>query len=269
MAWKKFVESLKKDKLNKWYSFFLLALSFISFIFLIFFFSLKVIEAEIIIWLFIFISIGVYWLFVIGLICKKSENNFLNKNPLLFQIVVIILLSIALGSFFIQIFYPINLPYTIHLGPLDYHPFNDSNQTESSPSVKLVCKQDSFKNMINKRNLDCEIEKTTGWNGTEIEIIEIDDENGIRYWHPKKGDKIVSIRLENEREYKIKAYYEGGDISLTLFRKINFLSEEEYGELRNKRMGLIGAFVIFSLTALTSFLRNIKEIMKKEKSKNM
>ena len=237
---------------------------FLTFSFL---FLSQIIEINIIILFFFLIFLASYSLVIIKFLCEKSESKFIKNNRLFFQIVIIILLSIAFGSSFARIFYPPTLPYTIIFGPLSYSPYDNSTQKGISPSLILKCEQREFKNIIEEQIITCIIKKNIpGWNNTVINHIEVNyGSDSNNFWkNLDKGDKI-DFNIKNENNYTITAFYHGGNIKVDLFNKIDFLSIDDYSELRYKRMGIISAFVIFSMSILISFVKNISE-MKRDNS---
>ena len=173
----------------------------------------------------------------------------------------------VIAKSFARIFYPPTLPYTIIFGPLSYSPYDNSTQKGISPSLILKCEQREFKNIIEEQIITCIIKKNIpGWNNTVINHIEVNyGSDSNNFWkNLDKGDKI-DFNIKNENNYTITAFYHGGNIKVDLFNKIDFLSIDDYSELRYKRMGIISAFVIFSMSILISFVKNISE-MKRDNS---
>lgn len=237
-------------------------LFFILYIFLLIFtylFLSKILERFFITVILSISLFSVYLLIIVYYICKRSKITFCRNNPFFFQLPILILLSVALGAVIASIFYPFNLPYKIVLGPIGYQPYE--NFTVPTPAISFVCTQEHYKNFIDGKILKCKINSlTSGWNDTSIARVELITDSSITYFYPEdKGDLL--IQLDNNVTYQIKAYYESGDINLDLFPNTVFLTEEEYRDTNIKRLGLIGAFLVFSLSVLTSFVEKLVSML--------
>jgi len=252
----------KDEKFPPILSFILLILFFISFIILTIFISSWIIESSFlwgVLFLFLFSLFPLLYLFWI---CKRSENIFLKKNRFKIQLIFMLLISILLGSFFSNIFYPASLPNTITLGPL-HHSYSSSNDSLISPNIQFSCSSiKDFKNPVEGDKITCNVkEKGIGDNNSFINRIEFYQGNvTLVYWgNPFKE---INFNLKLGEVYKVKAFYSFDefeyDISLDIFKKI--YSPEEYSILRSKRIGLIAAFIIFFMSIFVSFIKNVQEI---------
>mgnify|MGYP001585404969 CR=1 FL=1 len=261
---KDFIEKVKTQRLNKINTIILLIILLSPLIILLFWFSSNIIEGYILTILIFFIFIGVYSLVFMRIICKRSEIIFVRENPIIFQLIIVLLISIMIGTMFARIFYPPVLPKNIQLGQLIYTNVNNSNESIISPFVKIKCYQAGSKEPVEGSFLNCKIvDSGSGTKGASIDYVEIKSNSNtayLRFSYPEN-----SIKLSRDQNYSLRAVYSGGDISLILLNGSDILTVDEYRDLTFKRISIMGVFLVFSIGALTSFLKNINEMIKKEK----
>jgi hypothetical protein len=221
-----------------------------------------VIEFSILGLIFLFSILGLLVIFLIFFACWNSDNLFFRKNYILFQLLVLLFLSICIASFFSSLFYPNSLPYKIEIEPFIIH---NSTASFLSPSANLACLSGEFKNPIENKLIICEIlDLKNGINNLPFDSIVI-TKNQTNICNLTQDNIPCSFYLESDYDYAITAYCSGWWTRYTIFKDVKIYPFEEYNSLRSKRIGLIGAFVVFFMGVFISFIKNIKEILESNK----